>query len=60
MLMRSSCCKLDFVLDSEIEKITRQLGRKSRNIRMAVTGEDEQEQPQQDNRTLLDYLAPPN
>jgi len=60
MLMQSSCHKLDFVLDSEIEKTTRQLRRESRNIRMVSIGEEEQEQPQQDNCTLLDYLTPPN
>jgi len=27
---------------------------------MATTGKEKQEQPQQDNRTLLDYLAPLN
>jgi len=53
MLTRSQSLDLQFIFDPEIERTLRRL-------RAEMAEEEEIQQPQQDNRTLLDYLAPPN
>jgi len=55
ILTHSRSLDLQFVSDLEIERTLRRLRAEIRRAEMA-----EEEQQQQHNHTLLDYLAPPN
>jgi len=64
MLTQSRCCKLNFDFDLEIERIVRQLRNENKRGNTAEEherrGDKEQPLVVEDNRTLMDFLAPPN
>jgi len=61
MLTRSRSLDLQLVSDLKIERTLRRLRAEARRVVMAKEGRNnEQPVAAMDNRTLLDYLAPPN